>query len=308
MKDIFLTLLCLIILNVHSQLPYSWTTGVNPGWTSVNSGSGGALNWNAGCLGGVVTTNCTGSYTNNQNTSYISPIIDASCTNASTISLSFNISGEAEYGFDFLFCEYSIDGGTTWINFYGPGVGLTGNAGAFPGVLWTLPVIPTSSNFRFRFRFTSDFLFRDEGYKLTNFQIICNVALSIDLLSFTGENIDNENILNWVTSSEVNNSHFRIEHSFDGDKWEILSTISGNNSPSMYKYIHSNPRNVINYYRLIQVDFDGIENHKGVISIDNRKKESEIIGIYNILGQNVTMEFTGLKIIRYSDGTTKKVY
>lgn len=303
MKDIFLTLLCLIVLNVHSQLPYSWAPGVNPGWTSVNSGLGGALNWKAGC--GVVTTNCTGNYANNQNTTYTSPVINTTCSNASTVNISFFISGNAEYDYDFLFVEYSLNGGTTWINPYGPNIGWTGNFGS--GNILSITT-PTSANFRFRFRFTSDVIFRYEGYKITNFQINCNVVLPIDLLSFTGENIDNENILNWVTASEINNSHFRIEHSFDVKNWELLSTISGNNSPSMYEYIHSNPRGVVNYYRLIQVDFNGDEYNKGVISVNNTKKDSEIIGIYNILGQIVTMEHVGLKIIYYSDGTIKKVY
>ena len=109
MNRFLLFLLTLISIQCFGQLPYSWVPSTNPGWTSTNSGSGGSLNWNGGCLGGVVTTNCVGNYSNNQNTSYTSPTINASCTNATSISISFNISGNAEYGYDFLFCEYSTE-------------------------------------------------------------------------------------------------------------------------------------------------------------------------------------------------------
>lgn len=151
--------------------------------------------------------------------------------------------------------------------------------------------------------FTIDFTF-----STPNLLNCTPIPLPIDLLSFTGENIDNENIINWVTSSEINNDYFKIEHSFDTENWKLLSIIKGNNSPSMYEYIHENPRNVNNYYKLTQVDFDGKEYDKGTIVINNIKEDVKIVGIYNILGQIVTMEYIGLKIIQYSDGSTNKIY
>jgi hypothetical protein len=132
--------------------------------------------------------------------------------------------------------------------------------------------------------------------------------LPINLLSFTGENIDNENVLNWVTGSEVNNDKFRIEQSFDVKNWKTIGYVSGNNSPSMYEFIDSDYRNVVNYYRLTQIDIDGTEHYKGTIFIDNTSKIKNIIGVYNILGQVVNFDYNGLKIIRYSDGTIEKIY
>jgi len=116
MKNIFLFMLFLFIAPISfSQLPYSWTAGVDPGWISSNSGNGSALDWQNGC--NAVAVNC-GGYANNQNTSYTSPVIDASCNNASTISIQFDFSGNIEFSWDFLFMEYSTDGGATWTNFY----------------------------------------------------------------------------------------------------------------------------------------------------------------------------------------------
>ena len=117
---LLITMLSLISVMSFGQTVYSWTLGVNPGWSNV-----GGLQWRPGCL--VVTTNCTGNYTNNLNTTYTSPIINTTCVTASTTIVSFDIIGNAEFGYDFLFLEYSIDGGITWINPYGVGVGWTGN-------------------------------------------------------------------------------------------------------------------------------------------------------------------------------------
>jgi hypothetical protein len=312
MKNILLLLTILLLKTISkAQLPYSWVPGVNPGWFSANSGSGNALNWNNSCLGGVVTTNCTGNYANNQNTTYTSPIINATCSNASTISISFNISGNAEYGYDFLFCEYSTDGGVTWINFYGPGVGLTGNAGTFPGTLWILPVISTSNNFKFRFRFTSDPAFKLEGYKLTNFSISCNDLLPIELVSFKGYRYELYNLLTWETNLENNNFYFVLERSNDGYFWETIAIKKSTDNLGTNTYYHkdySYKKGNYNYYRLTQIDFNNEFKYYNLIYIDNNIcKEPELIKTLNMLGQEVDQFYKGFVVEFYNNGIVKKV-
>lgn len=298
-----------IFLNYFAQLPYSWTTGVNPGWTSANFGSGGALNWNGSCLGGVVTTNCTGNYANNQNTSYTSPVINATCTNASSVLISFYISGNAEYGYDFLFCEYSLNGGATWINFYGPSVGLTGNAGPHPGTLWTLPPVPTSSNFRFRFTFTSDFIFTYSGYKLTNFLMVCNTPLSVDLLDFSVDKFDGYNIIKFITDSYAN--LFVVERSFDGINWHVLTKIQKNinlNNQLNYNFKDYSFIKGLNYYRLKIIKLNNEIRYSNIIIVDNSDSNlHKPIKIINIYGQEVDEDYNGIKIYFYQDGTYKKI-
>ncbi len=314
MKTIFLTLFyCLFLLNVYTQLPYYWLSGVNPGWTSTNFGSGGTLQWRTTC--NSVTTNCSGQYSNNQNTTYTSPIIDASCINASTINISFNISGIAESNFDFLFTEYSLDGGVNWINPYGPGIGLTGNAGT--GLLWDLPTIPTSPNFRFRFIFQSDGSVRTSGYKLTNFQMTCNVVLPIELISFTGKQVKDYNYIEWITASEINNDYFTLERSSDGENWaQIYYTPGAGNSNQniTYDFKDYNFRNDINYYKLTQVDFDGVGKESFIISVNNEDDRELIkVTIYDIMGVIYPdLEQVGLYFIhkeyRYGNPEVFKIY
>ena len=147
-----------------------------------------------------------------------------------------------------------------------------------------------------------------------NYSYILNVVsggcvlLPIDLLSFTGENIDDTNVLNWVTASEINNDEFRIEHSSDTQNWKTIGYVDGNNAPSMYEFKDADYRNIVNYYRLTQIDFDGAEHYQGTIAIDNTIKGKEIIGIYNILGQKVDDNYKGIILIKYSNNTIIKSY
>lgn len=138
------------------------------------------------------------------------------------------------------------------------------------------------------------------------------VTLPIELISFTGEKNGNNNILIWETSSEHNNDFFTIEKTTDGTNYEVVGTIDGaGNSGSYLQYMLTDydVREVINYYRLKQTDFDGKYTFTNDISIDNRINSSakEIKMITNILGQEVNEYYRGVVIIMYSDGTSKKV-
>lgn len=307
MKNILMILMLFMSFGIFGQLPYTWTTGVNPGWISTNYGLGNSLNWNSGCS--VVTTNCTGNYSNNQNTFYTSPTINASCNNASSINITFSASGNAESGYDFLFIEYSLDNGITWINPYGINVGWTGSFGAGS----TIPVInvPTSPTFKFRFNFYSDFSNRASGYKITDFDIWCNVVLPIELIYFNGVRYScSQNILNWATATETNNDHFEIERSADAINFKTIKEISGSiysTDTKKYIYVDSNPESGINYYRLKQVDLDGTYKYAPIIDIDNScAKNLKILKITNLLGQEVNEEYGGPKIFYYNYGSILK--
>ena len=308
MKKTLTLLACLISIFSFTQLPYSWTPNVDPGWTSSNAGDGTSLDWQNSC--NAVAVNCVG-YSNNQNTTYTSPVIDASCNNASTIIISFDLLGNIESGWDFLFMEYSTDGGGTWINFYGPNMGLTGNAGA--GITWTLPTIPTSNTLMFRFRFESDFIVTFSGYQITNFQINCDVQLPIELKDFTAkkDGVLVSNIIEWSTYTERNNDYFTIERSVDGINWTEIATVSGSGiTTEEHKYMYSDKyfkRDTINYYRLKQTDYDGLYEYFDIVSVDNRSNK-KIKMILNMLGQKVDLTYKGIIIIVYDDGTSIKKY
>ena len=312
MKKLLTSLIVASGFAVFGQLPYSWNMGVNPGWTAI-AGSGATLQWRAGCT--VVSTNCTGNYNNNSNSYYVSPIIDATCANASTISVTFTVHGNIEYGYDFMFIEYSLDNTVSWINPYGAGVGWTGNFGAAPGGTIPAIILPATNNIRFRFNFTSDASFNYGGYKLTDFDIVCNVVLPVELYSFTGKRVGSENQLDWITQSEKENDYFDVEWSTnpEAEIWTSIGTVqSKGNSTEKQSYVmmHSSPSvTKKNYYRITQVNDDGARRiFEELVLVDNTMKENPLKEIVNLLGQPADANTPGLVIYVYEDGTKVKKF
>jgi hypothetical protein len=342
-KLILITFVLLTYLNVNSQTIYSWTTGVDPGWISSNPTSN-TLNWQP--IAGFVSTNdfpAGNRYNNNQITSYTSPIINTTCSNASTVNVAMNIGYDLERRFDWGYFQYSIDGGTTWINpvatsgqnnlsgvnlsAYSPLTNWVSNTDIPNRKGWTNGIfnvnlnyiIPTSSSARFRFIFASDGTVNYYGplwsqsdyyFDVYSFSVTCNPMLPIELISFDGYNKSSNNVLTWSTASENNNDYFTIEKSEDGVNWYVIDSVDGSgNSQSIINYnlVDNNYRQVINYYRLRQVDYDGkYELFDKIVMIDNRLKTSNIVKITNLLGQDIDENYRGVVVIQYDDGTTVK--
>jgi len=95
-------------------------------------------------------------------------------------------------------------------------------------------------------------------------------VLPIELYSFTGEIINNESVLNWITLTEYNFSHFDIFHATDATSFYKIGKVNaiGNTETSQnYRMIHPNPVPGINYYRLTAIDTDGTERNHGIIAL-----------------------------------------
>jgi hypothetical protein len=65
--------------------------------------------------------------------------------------------------------------------------------------------------------------------------------------------------INWVTSMEMNNAYFTLEHAADGVHFSQLAVIEAQDlaSGSHYSYIDRGATAGLNYYRLSQTDLDG---------------------------------------------------
>lgn len=143
------------------------------------------------------------------------------------------------------------------------------------------------------------------------FTVCFGAALPIELISFDGYNDEDVNKLSWVTATEINNDYFSIERSTDGMFWESIAIVEGNgnsNTPIMYQYEDDSHQDTVNYYRLKQVDFNGDYEVFDAIAIDNTPEEpAELVRIINFMGQDVGIDYRGLKVYIYSDGTIKKI-
>jgi hypothetical protein len=84
--------------------------------------------------------------------------------------------------------------------------------------------------------------------------------LPIELLSFTAEVEGGHVQLDWVTTAEINNDYFDVEHSLDGINFTSISRIkgAGNSTQTLnYSTVHHTLSKGVSYYRLKQTDYDG---------------------------------------------------
>ncbi|MEO9485384.1 MAG: DUF2341 domain-containing protein [Ekhidna sp.] len=98
------------------------------------------------------------------------------------------------------------------------------------------------------------------------------VPLPVTLLYFIGEVTDSGVLLKWETASEINNSHFEVLRSLDGETFRTVGIINGNGNSSTaieYSMMDTKAALGLNYYKLKQVDFDNTEYMYETILVDN---------------------------------------
>lgn len=133
--------------------------------------------------------------------------------------------------------------------------------------------------------YSSDHRYR-EAINITSFSpfgVKSGAALPVELLYFYAEK-EGENVrLDWQTATELNNSHFEVEWSKDGVNFEKIGKITGAGTTTevqFYDFLHINPINGENYYRLRQVDFDGKFEYTNIIQIEFQQSNISTIEIY----------------------------
>ena len=120
----------------------------------------------------------------------------------------------------------------------------------------------TTSGFRLGTRNRVQDPWNQHDYAAMNGGINPTLTLPINLDKFD-VNIDEDNKvrIEWTTKSEINNQHFSIERSIDGENFEIIEVIEGAGNSfqeiSYMTYDLDTPKGIV-YYRIRQTDFDGI--------------------------------------------------
>lgn len=105
-----------------------------------------------------------------------------------------------------------------------------------------------------------------------------NDPLPVELTSFTANADNNKVLLNWETSTEVNNYGFEIERTITNEKlkiknWEKIGFVEGSgnsNSPKEYSFIdqeYDQDHEIIRY-RLKQIDFDGKFEYSDIVEVE----------------------------------------
>lgn len=137
----------------------------------------------------------------------------------------------------------------------------------------------------------------DTGFQVwnTHWALSSNASpLPIELLRFDARNAGNRVLVNWITSSEINNDHFTVERGIDGKHFSPIGTVKGAGTSSVeryYDFVDASPVPSGAYYRLKQTDYDGKTSYSEVRYVDRNSKELEVFTLspnpargYSVLG------------------------
>lgn len=113
------------------------------------------------------------------------------------------------------------------------------------------------------------------GVELNDGEVFLAEPLAVNLLDFKLISSYNGVTLEWSTATEIENSHFNILHSNDGDNWTTIGKRNGHGNTSTknsYQFLHINPSSNQNYYQLEAIDLAGTKNLSPIKTINLAKK------------------------------------
>jgi hypothetical protein len=128
-------------------------------------------------------------------------------------------------------------------------------------------------------------------------------GLPVELIHFTAQAMAHTTAeLNWATATEIDNSHFVIERSYDGLTFEAIDRVEGNgNSDAVLHYSYTD-RGIAHgsevvFYRLHQFDYNGTSEYSEVrkVSFEMNNLAKPSIAIYpNPFTSDVYINFSTL--------------
>jgi|GEM_PF-2990647 len=132
------------------------------------------------------------------------------------------------------------------------------------------------------FRFVSDGIHVSNGWEG---RIACSgqTALPVFWLSFTGHHLSGSNVLEWQTGAELNNDRFEVERLDSSLQFRSIGQVPGAGNSIMthsYSFIDHDPPAGTNYYRLRQVDHNGMSSHSNIVAISTGEKETSLLSIF----------------------------
>ncbi len=117
--------------------------------------------------------------------------------------------------------------------------------------------------------------------------------LPLDWISFTARPDAQSVLLDWVTGSEINTSHFEIQRSSDAVSFETIGTTgaAGYSSELLsYHWVDSKPLGGLSYYRIRQIDYDGAYTYSVTRAVR-----------FDDAAENMTVFYDGNNIQVFSD-------
>ncbi len=184
--------------------------------------------------------------------------------------------------------NFAASNGTTWTG--STILRVTGWAGGFNGTSGTAGKIFSGSSAELSAPKLAQISFVNDGLKRTATQlstgeIVPTATLPVELVYFNGESSGTSNHLHWLTASEVNSDYFDVLRSSNAIDFEIIGKqkAAGNSYDFIqYNFDDLNPLKGVNYYKLIEYDFDGSKQNSEIIALKNSSDTIQFLKTYPV--------------------------
>ena len=221
------------------------------------------------------------SFTDSKNGSYIdNATVTMTLKNSIDLStrtnprLSFWTKYDMESGYDYGQVEVSTNNGSNWLPLSGSytsvGSGSFQPAGEplYNGTQssWVNEIMDLSNyntaQVKLKYELKTDVSVTRDGWYADDIAVIVYGLIPVELSSFTASRVNENVVVNWITSTETNNMGFDIERRSTNNNlgWIKLGFVNGKGTTtekSDYTFTDKNPVEGKSYYRLKQIDFDG---------------------------------------------------
>lgn len=131
------------------------------------------------------------------------------------------------------------------------------------------------------------------NYAMLDNALIEDIILPVTLSAYEGRQEGDHVVIDWETTSEVNNKEYRIFRSLDAKSYTQIGTVEGkgdSNKTLGYQFLDNEPYAGIAYYSLVQIDVDGTQHGLGVRAVRYEPREDGILNIFpNPVSENQSL-------------------
>ena len=109
-------------------------------------------------------------------------------------------------------------------------------------------------------------------------------------------------MLTWSTNTEIDHERFIVEKSENGIDFSEIGTVTGGGSTedlSLYNFLHIYPNEKRIFYRLREIDFNGVISYSDIVIFEN--KEPSLVHVVRLSDAFASDEFS-IKLDSYTEG------
>ena len=111
-----------------------------------------------------------------------------------------------------------------------------------------------------------------------------SAPLPVTWLTFDAVKQNKSALISWSTAQEINSHTFEVLRSADGLAYTSLHTVAGagnKSNISCYSFVDTNPGTGLNYYRILQRDYDGTASYSDIKAIDFNLNLTDFVVLSN---------------------------